>query len=440
MFSIAPRTGSACGLLDVAVFAYGTLDMPDGQALMTPSLGRQLGMSRDNSLIVISYIFHGSSVGLYQNVLPIFVETLGARPEQVGQLVALQAASSVLAIFVSSFMVGRFSYRKQLIVAWVLDAVSGAIFVFAPSWHVVAIGMALSGMVNFVIPACSCYVIAAADGQPAHVVFGNLFTASVAGGLVSGILGGAIIVSSGIGWLFVVAFAAKIVALVTMCKISERGPDPADRLLNVARGGSFGSAFFVPLRSMQFRVLHLSLAALYFGTSVGMALMPNYLHERVGLDLWMVAISGSVTAVVSIAGTMTLGRLAVRLGALRCLLIAQAVAVSCCALALLAPSLGRWSLPFGIIGFGSRGILTVQSSLSRSLVTYMLGKQTAGAGYALQSTLLQSVNVVSAMIAGHLYMIDPAMPIAMSILIGLVAIACLASSSDPSRALTGGRP
>ena len=186
-------------------------------------------------------------------------------------------------------------------------------------------------------------------------------------------------------------------------------------------------------------MVQLSLAALYFGTSVGTALMPNYLHERVGLDLWMVAISGSVTAAVSIAGTMTLGRLAVRLGALRCLLTAQAVAVSCCALALLAPSVGRWFLPIGMIGFGSRGVLTVQSILSRSLVTYMLGKQTAGAGYALQSILLQSVNVVSAMFAGRLYM-RSAMPIAMSILIGVVAIDCLARNSDPSRALTGGRP
>ena len=406
---------------------------------MPPTVRRRFGMSRDNSLIVISYIFHGGSLGLYENVLPIYVETLGARPDHVGQAVALQAASGVVGLIVGGLAVGHFSHRKQLILAWVLDAVSVAIFVFAPSWQVVAIGMALAGFVNFCIPAQSSYVIAAAEGQPAQVVFSNLFTASVAGALVTPILGGAIIALSGIRWAFIVAFSAKIVALVTMCMISERSPYPGDRRLNAAAGGSFGRAFFLPLRSPQFRVVLLTIAVLEFGTSVGLALLPNYLHERAGLSMSVVSISGSVPAAVSIAGTMTLGRLAMRIGALRCLMIAQAVAVSGFALALLVPSLGRWSFPIGVISFGSRGARTIQSSLSRSLIPYMLDDRTAGYGYALLSIVKMAANGIGAVLAGKLYLTNPALPMAISILISPIIIARLATIPDPTRAPTGER-
>ena len=73
------------------------------------------------------------------------------------------------------------------------------------------------------------------------------------------------------------------------------------------------------------------------------------------------------------------------------------------------------------------------------MIPYTLDDRTAGYGYALLSIVEMSANGIGAVLAGHFYLTDPALPMAISILISPIIIARLATIPDPTRAPTGER-
>ena len=57
------------------------------------------------------------------------------------------------------------------------------------------------------------------------------------------------------------------------------------------------------------------------------------------------------------------------------------------------------------------------------MIPYTLDDRTAGYGYALLSIVEMSANGIGAVLAGHFYLTDPALPMAISILISPIVIA-----------------
>src|SRR5712692_1995256 len=119
---------------------------------------RPFGLSRDNALLALSTLFFGASFGFYQYVMPLFISSLGATPDQVGLALGIGNSGSVVSILVGGLFVERYSYRWQMIVSWAISAVATAMFVVAASWEMVAAALLLSTISLFGIPAFNAYI------------------------------------------------------------------------------------------------------------------------------------------------------------------------------------------------------------------------------------------------------------------------------------------
>src|SRR6266567_6983944 len=105
---------------------------------------RPMGLSPDNALLALSTLLFGASFGFYQYILPLFIASLGASPDQVGLALAIGNSGSVISLLIGGLFVERYSYRWQMIVSWAMSAVATGLFVVAWSWEIVAVALLLS--------------------------------------------------------------------------------------------------------------------------------------------------------------------------------------------------------------------------------------------------------------------------------------------------------
>lgn len=397
--------------------------------------GGFLGMGRDNAVFMLAYVLSGAAGGLYLHVLPLYVESLGASPDQVGLALALGAAGGMAATLAGGAVAERFSYRIQILGAWSLSVGGLAVYAVAPSWQAAIAGMVMLSATNFSVGAVNAYIAAAAGRQRAGVALGNAFTASAVGGLLTPPAAGLIVAGYGFRALFLVAMVLAAGSLAMLTRLSDRRPDPATS--GAAPAGRGPRAYAEALGSSRFRELLLALGVLYAASAVGMSLLANYLHDRVGLAPAAVAAFGTGVAAVTVVVTTALTRLAERAGALRCLALAQGLIVLSYGLALLAPGLGALGALVGGVAFAARGIAQTQNALSRGLVAATLPPGASGGGFALQQALFTFAQVVGPLLAGQLYLRDPALPLVVSAGMGMAVILRLATMADPTRPAGG---
>jgi predicted MFS family arabinose efflux permease len=386
---------------------------------------RPLGLSRDNALLALSTLLFGASFGFYQYVLPLFIASLGASPDQVGLALAIGNSGSVVSILIGGLFVDRYSYRWQMIVSWGMSVVATAIFVVAWSWEVVALALLLSTISLFGIPAFNAYIIAAREGQDTAEALTTVFVGFTAGQTMTPTLGGWLIATSGMPAMFLASLACMVASTVAVVLVRERRSAPADKPPEGAsprRRWQLGEpfrAYRTALDHGSLRGLLLVLAILYVATFTGVSLIPNYLHDRLGVEPAEVGLFGTGVAIVGIVGSLGLARVARRVGFFRTIGLAQGLVSGGIALILLAPGLGSYGVLAGGIGFSLRGAVQAQQTLSRAMIAGVVHGAGIGPAFALQSTAFNAAMVVGPALAGVFYTTDPALPLLLALGIGV---------------------
>ena len=184
--------------------------------------GRPLGLSRDNAWLSVSTLLYGASVGFYQYVLPIYISQFGATPDQVGLALAIGNSGGIVGLIVGGAIVNRYDLRAQIILSWLMAAIAGLCFVFAWSWEVVAIGLVLSSLSLFGLPAFSAYIVLARDGQVTIEALTLTNVSFTAGSALTPALGGWIIASTGMRPMFFASLVAIVVSTIAAVAISDR--------------------------------------------------------------------------------------------------------------------------------------------------------------------------------------------------------------------------
>jgi predicted MFS family arabinose efflux permease len=163
-------------------------------------------------------------------------------------------------------------------------------------------------------------------------------------------------------------------------------------------------------------------ACLYLSTFIGISLLPNYLHDRLGLDSATVSALGTGAAVVGVAGSLGLARLARRRGEHQMLATAEGMLIAGFALTLLAPALGALAVPAGGLGFALRGGIQAQQILARARLAAVASAGQVGPAFALLSLIFNLASTIGPAIAGIVYTVDPAAPLAIGLVTGLLLI------------------
>jgi MFS family permease len=425
-------------------------------------LARLLHLDRNNALLVLANLVWGIGSGVYAAIWPLFVESLGASPVEIGIALSLTTAVSAVVFIPGAALTQRLGRKQAMLLGWSMGPLSSLVFALAASWQHLLPGIVLLALVGVQAPAYLGYIATAAQGRELPRVYSLMTSAVSLGTVVSSPVGGWLADLWDMRLLF--WGVAGAYGLATLCvlkleRLEDDQPDagegrtsPAPMVspagASSARQGTAAaylsvgailagySAVLTDRRLMAPLLVQLALLA---GANLAQPLAPNWLVSTYGYSRAQIGALGALAALASIAWGLILSRLASRRGASTAMLAAAAL-VMLGAIALLGAS----SLLVGAIAHVLRGGFTALRALSTGLTAALLrpamepaiaeaggahaadhAGQGASAvqvrrpghverGFAVYSTLLNVALALSTVAAGALYQINPALPFALS--------------------------
>jgi predicted MFS family arabinose efflux permease len=410
---------------------------PNASVARRPSSAfRPFGLSRDNALLGLAMLSAGGAIGCYQYILPLYASALGANPDQIGLTLAIGNSGAILGILAGGLFVNRFSYRSQICVAWLAYVPASILYVFAQSWETLALASFLDWATLFCIPALNAYIVLACEDESPGQAFTTVYAGITAGGAVTPVLGGILAATWGLRAPFVAALVLAVLSFGCILLIGERKPrrslenDASESGSIIARLVRPFQDYRAALQNRAFRSLMLILSVIYLSTFIGVTLLPNYLHDRSGIDASLISAFGSAAAAIAVLASLVTGRLSNSVGIYRTVALTQLFIVGGLFLTVLAPGLGTWTMMVSGIGFALRGGTTAQQSLTRGTIATVVSDASAGPAYALQSLVFWIAQVVGAAVAGVVYALSPELPVVIAVVVGVPTVLLLGARSD----------
>lgn len=380
-------------------------------------------LSHDQWLIYFAQMTWGVSYSLWLNLQPLYIEHLGADPQQVGATLSA-AGLMVVFVYVPMGLLADRGRRKLIIVSsWMLGTIATFLVGLAPDWRWVIPALGVYLLSSFSRPAVAGHVAATDLSDNPSRTFAFMWTGFSLGSLIGPATGGWIAEAWGLRAVFMVSGLVGALSTAIMLRISDgaalprsAGPRPASAA--VWRDGPF-------LRQMA--VMALIVLALELGT----VLAPNYLQAVKGLSLQQIGQLGTLASLGLLALTLTLGYM--RTHSRRPMLLNQLLVAAGLVLLLAAPAGAPWH-PFLLAGFFLRGGSRAVVPLTRGRVSAWLPPEAASAGFGLVDMAAQTATLLAPLLAGYLYTRDPAWPLVggVALLGATLIITWLAPATRPA--------
>jgi MFS family permease len=261
-------------------------------------------MSRDLKLIILALFLWGSGEGLFFYIEPLYMEQLGATPQQVGVVLGLAAFLAGCSFIPGGLLADRFDAKKVMIGGWAIGAVASLGMGFASTWQVFVPWILLYNISAYCVPAINTYIAEASGDTPLEHTITVTFAGYAAGSIVSPFIGGRISEAFGTAPLFFVAAIIFSLSFVVAFRVSSHAPQ-----LNYAklRDQSLRRQF---TRLRPLTTTYLLLFFVFFTVIIGMVLPANYL----GTLNWNIgdvnSLGGTANALGALVLSLVLGRVA----------------------------------------------------------------------------------------------------------------------------------
>jgi len=390
---------------------------------MVPVMFRSI--SRNLALLFLVNIAFGLSMQMINPLFPLFLGTVGAGKAEISYVVSAGNLAATLLMFPSGVVVDRFG--KRLFLA--LNAAVGATAVYlissSVSWGtVLPLYVAYSLVGALFIPARMAMVSENATVQNRALLFGLMNMAWPITGIISPVVSGLIVETSGWRNVFLVSAAVSAVSLVPALMIREKGREP-------------GAARKAPdlrrlLERDTLRVLFVMCVSPFLMTTALGAVnlvVPLYLAEVYGLTPLSIGLFFTASNLVTLLTQVPAGRLADRYDPKRILLACTAVMP---VFFVLWGFTDNWVLLMALYALGT-SLWSVTWPSNLTTLSTMVPKELQGAGFGINATGLRLGFTVGPLIGGYLYgsvsQTSPFLFAALSIALGLPIISLLKSKS-----------
>jgi predicted MFS family arabinose efflux permease len=382
-------------------------------------------MTRDNKLIMLALFLWGSGEGLFVYILPLYMERLGATPEQVGAVLAIAALLTACSFMPGGWLADRFDPKKIMIVGWLLGSVASIMMGLASDWRAFIPGVLIYNLSLFCVPAINTYAVEASTSSLEKTLTQN-FAAFAAGGIWAPFVGGRLSESIGTAPLFLIAAAIFFTSMIVTCMIKS----------HAGHGHrSDTSPAWHPIAQLKTLKAHLPFFAqisfVCFAMSIGSVLIANTL----GAFGWSLAaintLGGTSQAIGMTLLAIGLGRIAARQPK-RGLLVGQALGFAAM-LFLFTPSIAA-PLPV-MIGYFLIGSLAPVRELANAQIARQIDRTARGLALGVNETLFALARSLAAALAGVLFTIDVRWPIAAALIaipIGMIITALLRAAQPTS--------
>ncbi|MCJ7667068.1 MAG: MFS transporter [Anaerolineae bacterium] len=354
-------------------------------------------LSRDNRLIALSMFLWGASEGLWFYVYPLYIESLGADPKEIGLVISVAMMGMAATFIPAGLLADRYSRKKIMLAGYLLGLFSMILVAVAPDWRALLPGFLLYYMSAFIIPAENSYIANACEGQDLNRAFTMMTAAYSAGIIFSPALGGWLGERAGMRNVFLLAASLIVLSTLAILPLKEQPTSYQSAALGIKP----------LLRNRSFWGLSLVVAFIYLVIYLGWPLTPNFLQEVRGLDLSLIGTLATAQSLGAFFLAIFLGRVSWGLWGL----VASGLLIwASYGLLLLFP------FPFAIAcAYFLRGSFSALASLSSAEVGKILESPSMGLGFGLFSTLRTLALVPGPYIAGYLYAFRPDLPFLASI-------------------------
>lgn len=251
----------------------------------------QLGIAP--RLAALSFFLWGIGEGLWLYIQPLYPESLGANPEQVGLALAMLGIGRMVAILPFVWALSHFSPRYVMIPGYLSGVLGAIILALAPTWEWTTLGLWTYGLSSATMIPASVYFAALAKTQESslHTIMSSIWAANALGIIISPSIGG--FLGAALGLRSVFAFSA-FWFLVAVLPILACPDYPAEQNFPFSRENLqlFKNRSFLWRNGLFTLILVIA--------PLGYALAPQYLEE----------VHGYTTPVLGVLGTLSAGGIA----------------------------------------------------------------------------------------------------------------------------------
>ena len=257
------------------------------------TLTRRLGTS--SRLIALSFFLWGLGEGLWFYIQPLYPERLGAKPEQIGLVLAMLNLGHLLAVIPFTLALTRYNPRNVMLPGYVMGAASVLILAVAPGWEVAGLGFFVHGIALAGFIPVNVYLVQAVHSDPTrhesvglHTILTYTWASNAAGIVVAPAMGGLLgdllsiraIFYVSTFWLALSTLAALFCPTFPVLKDLDPQRDRSSLV-----------------RNARFRGLFVVLALLFTTGPLGFALYPRFLEEIHGFSTESLGFLGTISAI-----------------------------------------------------------------------------------------------------------------------------------------------
>ncbi len=373
-------------------------------------------MSRDLKLITLALFLWGGGEGLFLYIESLYMEQLGATPQEVGAVLGLAAFLTACSFIPGGLLADRFDAKKVMIGGWLLGAIASLWMGLAPTWQLFVPGILLYNVSAYCIPAINTYIAEASGKTPLEHTITVTFAGYAAGSIVSPFVGGRISEAWGTSVLFIIGAAFFSVSLLIALSVRSH----AQHLNYAKQRGQ-------PVRRQIARMrplapLYLSLFFVFFAAIIGTILPANFL-ATLGWNIGDVdSLGGTASALGALILSLILGRVAA--GRRRRGLLAGQALMFCSMLLFVfsTPALRGLS----VAAYFLLGALPTLRELANAQLAGQVDHDMRGTALGLNETIFALARSIAALLAGSLFALAPRTPFLASLVLIPVAMIVVA--------------
>src|SRR5512136_3135732 len=228
-------------------------------------------MSRDIKIITLALFLWGGGEGLFLYIMPLYMQQLGAAPQEVGAVLGLAAFLTACSFIPGGLLADRFDAKKVMIWGWAIGAVASLGMGLAPTWQWFVPWILIYNVSAYCIPAINTYIAEASGDIPLEHTITVTFAGYAAGSIVSPFIGGRLSTALGTPPLFIIGAIIFGLSFFIALSVSSHAPH-----LNYAklRDQSLRRQF---TRLRPLTATYARLFFIFFTVLVGTILPANYL-------------------------------------------------------------------------------------------------------------------------------------------------------------------
>jgi MFS family permease len=364
-------------------------------------------VSRDLILVALSLLTWGLGEGMFLFIQPLYLEVLGASPQEVGNIIGAVGVAMTVAHIPAGFLADRVGRRPLMWAAWILALVAAWVMALASSLTIFVAGLLFYSTTAFVMSPMSSYITAARGKMSVGRALTIVSASYNIGAILGPALGGWVGDQYGFQPVYLISASVFVVSTLIILLIRSQPVDRHSQHTETTR-------FAIDRRYLVY--LGIVFLAM-FVTYLPQPLSPNYLKNVHSLTVAQIGQLGSVANLGIVLLNLTLGHLPARLG----FLLAQGT-VAVFALALWQGT----GMPAFIIGYFHVGGYRVARSLATAQTRQYTHAANMGLAYGVTETLSTSATILAPPLAGYLYTQQPTLMYVLTI--GLIGISLIVSA------------